>query len=532
MSLLDRLFPPKKPAATAARQDNAPATVTADGATVGARPLVNPAISGGYTPEKIANILENAERGDEYSIQEYFKLADRVVERELHSAGIINALALAVSGLHHKVEPPRGDTSRRARKIADDIQQYLEPGSALRLVAPAIISQGISHGLGAASVVWNTTATNWTPIGFLHKPSHFFTFSRQDASTPMLRNSLAGQAPLPLEPGLFLAFTPRRNSAIQLKNGLAWALCWTYVIKSITLANEAAFIEAFGHPVVVGKHGRGASPADVSMLNRAVSAIQGGGRAVYRDDLEIEFREIARTSTDIYEKLCRYLDEQVSKFVWGNTLSTDGQGSGTYALGKVHAENKYDTIRSYGHQWAACLQQQFVTAYVAWNYGPDAPVPRVVVDVEESEDLVSGSQIVKNLTDAGVQLDAGEIRERFGFRNPEPGAEVVGVRTALPAMQSRQAAGCPVHSPQSAQAGEPPRDELDDLADQMLADYQPLSDEIDRQLATAAQGATSAEELRSAVQAVIENLDTAELQRLFASARLKGRLTGDLGGDV
>lgn len=539
MSIFSR-FTAKKPAASVASQDNAPATVMANGASVGARPLVNPAWGGGYTPERIALILENAERGDEHSLAEFFKLADRVIEREMHTAGVVNGLVLAVAGLPHKAEPPRGDASKRARKLADEVQAFLEPGTALRLAAPGLISQGITHSIGPAAIVYETTAEAYTPVDFIQKPAHFYTFDRRDGRTPLLRSGTAGQPAEPLEPGMHLVFTPHRMSALQVKNSLAWTLCWAYVIKSVTLANQASFIEAFGHPVVVGKHGRNASPQDVGMLRQAVMALQSGMRAVFRDDLEIEFKEIARPNTDIYEKLCRYLDELISKVVWASTLTTDAGGSGTYALGKVHAEGKYDVIRAYAGQWAACLQSQLVAPYIAWKYGPDAPVPRIVVDVEEAEDLVAKSQIVKNLTDAGVQLDAAEIRESFGFRNPEEGAETVGSRPATPAVpegatapQSRQAAsGCPVHSLTAQAASEPARDALDDLADQMLADYAPLSLEIDRRLATAAQAATSAEDLRAAVQSVVESLDASALQELLAAARLKARLAGDLGGTV
>jgi phage gp29-like protein len=260
-------------------------------------------------------------------------------------------------------------------------------------------------------------------------------------------------------------------------------------------------------------------------------------RAVFRDDLSIEFKEIARSNTDMHEKLCRYLDEQVSKAILANTLSTDAGASGSYSLGKVQAESKYDTVRAYGHQWAACLQGQLVAVYVAWKYGPDAPVPRVVIEVEEAEDLLPASEIVKNLVEAGVLLDAAEIREKFGYRNPEEGAETVGgavgVVPGITAPQSRQAAsGCPVHSVAPQGAGTVPRDALDDLADQMLQEYEPLSAEIDRRLAVAAQSAGSLEDLRAAVQAVIKDFDISALQEMLASARLKARLTGDLGGEV
>lgn len=531
----------KKPAANLAEQDNMPATVTATGAVIGSRPHQNPAWAHGYTPESVARILEQAERGDEHAVAEFFALADKVIEREMHTAGVINGLVLAIAGLPHKAVPPKSaGAAKRAQKIADEVAEWMQPSGALRLAAPGLISQGITHGIGGAAVKWQTSATAWTIADFVQKPAHHFTFDRVDGCTPLLRNEVAGQPAKPLEPGLSFAFTPRRNAALQVKNGLAWILCWAYVIKSIVLADELVFVETFGQPLVKATYGRGASPDDISMLQRAVSNIRSTFRAVVRDDLDINFEEIARSNTDIYEKVCRYFDELISKVVWASTLTTDAGSNGTYALGKVHAEGKYDVVRSYAHQWAASLQV-LVNAYVVWNYGPDAPIPQVVVDVEEAEDLVAKSQVVKNLADAGVPLVASEIREAFGFREPQEGDELIGGAPAAPetapaagqepagaAQNARQGVGCPVHSANAVTA----RDAIDDLADQMLADWEVVSADIDAQLAAAAANTSDIAAMRSAVVAAVESLDVDALAVLLARSRTKTRLAGDTGANV
>lgn len=531
----------KKPAANLAEQDSMPATVTATGAVIGSRPHQNPAWAHGYTPDSVARILEQAERGDEHALAEYFALADKVIEREMHTAGVINGLVLAIAGLPHKAVPSKSaGAAKRAQKIADEVAEWMQPSGPLRLAAPGLISQGITHGIGAASVQWDTSGTVWKPADFTQKPAHHYTFDRTDGRTPLLRNAIAGQPAQPIEPGLGLIFTPRRNAALQVKNGLAWILCWAYVIKSIILADEMLFIQTFGHPLVYGQYKRNASPEDVGLLQRAVSAINSTFRAVFREDLEIKFQEVARSNTDIYEKVCRYFDELISKVVWASTLTTDAGSNGTYALGKVHAEGKYDVVRSYAHQWAASLQV-LVNAYVVWNYGPDAPIPQVVVDVEEAEDLVAKSQVVKNLADAGVPLVASEIREAFGFREPQEGDELIGGAPAAPetapaagqepagaAQNARQGAGCPVHSANAVAA----RDAIDDLADSMLADWQVVSADIDAQLAAAAANTSDIAAMRQAVVDAVEQLDVEALAVLLARSRTKTRLAGDTGANV
>jgi phage gp29-like protein len=164
----------------------------------------------------------------------------------------------------------------------------------------------------------------------------------------------------------------------------------------------------------------------------------------------------------------------------------------------------------------------------------------VVVDIEEAEDLVAGSQIVKNLTDAGVPLVASEIRERFGFREPQEGDEVVGGAPAPQeppqtppgaAKNARQAQGCPVHSSNAKEAGIP-RDAIDGLADAMLADWQQVSGDIDQVLEAAAQGATDLEDLRGRLVAAVNGYDDTQLRALLTKKRTATRLAGDVGADI
>jgi phage gp29-like protein len=348
-------------------------------------------------------------------------------------------------------------------------------------------------------------------------------------------------------------FTPHRSAALQIKNGLGWILCWAYQIKSAVLADELLFVQTFGHPLVTGKYPRGASPEDIGLLSRAVSALNSTFRGVFRDDLKVEFQEIARSNTDIYEKVSRYIDELIAKVIWANTLSSEVGKSGSQALGKVHAEAKYDVIRSYANQWAACLQE-FFDAYIDWNYGPNAPRVEIVVDVEGAEDFLTKSMVVKNLFDAGVPLVATEVREAFGYSEPQPGDELIGIGKSpmpdplapAPAPQPpakaptapaaapnalRADQGCPVHSAH-AQGAPVPRDAIDDLADAMLADWVSVSAGIDEVLTKAAANTGSLEEMRSAMMAAVQSMDTTDLDALLTKARTATRLAGDLGADL
>ena len=62
----------------------------------------------------------------------------------------------------------------------------------------------------------------------------------------------------------------------------------------------------------------------------------------FPDGTTIEFVNTEKTSsTDLYERLARYCDEQVSKAILGQTLTSDS-GGGSYAQSKTHNDVRHD----------------------------------------------------------------------------------------------------------------------------------------------------------------------------------------------
>lgn len=529
----------RRPSVQEAQTETAFATVTEQGGVVGQRPLQNPAIAAGYTPERVASILTNAETGEPNAIREAFQLFDRTYERDHHIQGVVNGLVTAIVGLEHRVKPKDGDNRRIARAIAEDVQKLFAIGGPVRMAEFGILTQGIMNSIGPGELIWETSPTRWDLRALVLKQTHWFSYDRKDGRTPMLLPEQQGQSLLELQRGKFVAFCPQRASALQIKNALGWSLCWIYVIKALLSGDKLDFVKTFGKPIVYGKYGREADPESIGLLKQAIAALNSNFRAVLREDLNVEFANIAQTGTDMHEKAQRLMDEYASKVIWANTLASDnGGGAGSYALGKVHAEGKYDVSRAYAHQLAATFQRDVVEPFVFINYGPNAPMPTLEIDVEEAEDLVAGSTIVANLVGAGVAIAADEVRERFGFRKPEPGEEVIGGPSAAPATPADPAAdaepgaaqnsrGCPVHSHQAYQ-----RDAIDDLADQMLVDYERVTPSIDAMLAEAVLNAGSVQAAVEALLDIARNGKVEDLQALFTANTTATRAAGKLGGEV
>lgn len=130
---------------------------------------------------------------------------------------------------------------------------------------------------------------------------------------------------------------------------------------------------------------------------------------------------------EIYEKLARYCDEQISKAVLGQTLSSDSGGS--YAQGKVHNEVRHDLTVGDAKALAVTVRRDIIRPLVEYNFGYDADVPFFTFDCQEAEDQKETVEIYKTLVcDMGLEIPKNHIYKKFNIPKPEDGEEVLNPR--------------------------------------------------------------------------------------------------------
>lgn len=111
----------------------------------------------------------------------------------------------------------------------------------------------------------------------------------------------------------------------------------------------------------------------------------------------IEFIESQKTtSVEIYEKLARYCDEQISKAILGQTLTSDS-GGGSYAQSKTHNEVRHDLTVADAKSLAVTIRRDIIRPLVEFNYGSEANIPFFGFDCHEVEDQKEVVEIYKTL---------------------------------------------------------------------------------------------------------------------------------------
>lgn len=474
------------------------------------------------TPAMIADVLRRASMGDAH---DFLLAADDIREKDLHYRAVMQTRTLAVVGLPMAIEP--AEESRFARRTADLVRDALSDIDLPGLVAH--LMDAVAKGYAVAEILWDTDGV-WRPIEIIPREAHWFVFDRDTGRLLRLVDGSAEGQEIP--PWRMIVHAPPLMAGIPLLGGVARSALWAWVFKSYALRDWARFCELFGQPIRVGKYHQGASPDDVAVLKQAAFSLGSDAAAVIPQEMALELVESGSksASADLYYKLIDYLDRQVSKAVLGQTMTTDDGSSLSQA--QVHNEVRMDLLRADARSIEATIMRDLIVPIVRLNLGEDAPLPRLMLEVNEPEDMAALADQVAKLAGAGVVIPQTWVRRKFGIPDPVDGEAVVGNSPEIPdssaAAQARVPASRALSHAQDTPGNAPVTDAVDAMTDRMevetKAAWAAIMDKIQRLV----DAAESLPALRDALLAAFGDLPTellAEVMAMgFAAAELAGRL--------
>lgn len=397
----------------------------------GVRSVVSSHPAQGLTPDRLASILRESENS---SPMRYLELAEEMEEKDLHYLGVLGTRKRAVAQLEITVKAGSDETADQ--KAADMVREWLERDE---LETDLIdILDAIGKGFSRTEIVWDMTATAWTPVRLEWRDPRWFTFDPIDGRTPLLVDGGASGNAYgePLPPFKYICHDHKAKSGLPIRGGLARAAAWGYLFKNYALKDWVAFAEIFGLPMRVGKYGAGETEENIRRLMQAVTDIGSDAAAVIPQSMMIEFITAggATGSVDLYEKLCDYLDKQVSKATLGQTATTDASpGAGLSGSGAEHGDVRDDIKRSDAKQLAATINRDLVTPYVRLNLGQDVKPPKLVIGQAEAWDPVVMMPAVKTFVGMGGRVGMSTIRDKLGLEDPAEDEELLIAETVAAA---------------------------------------------------------------------------------------------------
>jgi phage gp29-like protein len=292
--------------------------------------------------------------------------------------------------------------------------------------------------------------------------------------------------------------------------------------KAFALKDWVAFAELYGLPLRLGRYGPDATREDVEKLFQAVANIGTDAAAVLPESMRIEFQNAATGAAGdkLFENLARYLDEQVSKGVLGQTMTSDNGSSQAQAT--VHNEVRHDIAAADARGVTGTIMRDIVRAYVDLNFGVQDAYPHVGIPISEPEDVTGRIKAAEGVIAQGLRVPSRELRSALGFSEPEAGEEVVGGAPPVPPTAD-SGLGLNREAPESA----PPRDPLDEIAEEMLAEWVPVMSEVLDPIEAAIAQASSYDEALANL-AALGPIPSARL----IDALVKGTFLARVQGDV
>lgn len=318
--------------------------------------------------------------------------------------------------------------------------------------------------------------------------------------------------------------------------GLGARLFWPVFFKRQGIGFWLSALEKFGQPTALGKYPAGASADDQAKLLDALQAIASEAGVIVPEGMAVQLLEANRVGTfDSYEGLARYMDEDISKVILGQTLTTSAGASGSRALGQVHNEVRLELTKGDADLLSDTLNGSLLRWIVDLNMPGYAATglayPSLWWDVSEPEDLAARADRDTKVKQLGYRPTDDYVRETYGegWERDAPAPPPPPSRPADPVAALFAEAGQRGRRRGRMPPADDPRDAADDLADQLDT----IAADAQDALIAAVRGAIFAEEVTSLDQArdrlvqLFPSMPVAGLAELlgqaFAVATLAGR---------
>lgn len=114
---------------------------------------------------------------------------------------------------------------------------------------------------------------------------------------------------------------------------------WPVTFKRGGLKFWITFTEKYGNPFMIGKLPRGSAQTDIDNLLTSLENMVQDAVAVIPDDSSIDIKEAQRSSSvEVFRELMNFQNNEISKAILTQTLTTEVQDTGTYAASKTMSD--------------------------------------------------------------------------------------------------------------------------------------------------------------------------------------------------
>ena len=358
----------------------------------------------------------------------------------------VSEVKLSVLKREMQVLPANEDDSHAA-EIAAFIEAQLKSITNWRNALDAMLDAPF-YGYSVTEQMFDVSSGQVSLIGLRDCPQELFSFAPigfPQVGQLRLSTYIGGQGVLVPEQK-FVTFSSRPRAGNRKGRGLLREVFWPSWFKRNVQRFWLKYAEK-GPGMAVTKYREGAEASEQAQALAAAEMIADSVAAAVSENFSIELDLLTKArSMDpaTYENLYSILESKIYRRIVGSTLTSHGSdgGKGTQALGNVHAATKEERSVEHALNLEAVINEQIVRQLVWWNFGPDAPMPRVSLDVSNEEDLGERITVDDTAQQMGLPIAVSYMRDRYGIPAPKAGEELLA-RPQAPAPPIATPAGPP-----------------------------------------------------------------------------------------
>ncbi len=348
------------------------------------------------------------------------------VEGDAHVYSVLQKRKMAVIARQWTVEA--ASSSRADKKAADLVREQLNNMGASALVGQNAqipvagnfdlvclnLLDAILKGYAVGEVMWNYDGSEIVATEVRARNQFRFNFDEEYClRMRLLDNYIPG---MQLPGRKFIAHTFGGKDGNPLGFGLGSRLYWPAFFKRNGLVFWSTFLDKFGSPTPVGSYPAGADPKTQADLLAALTAVAQDTGIAIPDNTKIAFLEASRAGTVTHEMFCKYMDDQISECVLGETMTTSARGgAGLNAGGQAQVQNevRMELVKADADLLSSTLNATLIPWISLYNM-PNANPPKVWRLVEEAKDLGAQATRDKSIFDMGFRPTLNYIQDNYG----------------------------------------------------------------------------------------------------------------------
>jgi phage gp29-like protein len=340
-------------------------------------------------------------------------------EKDEDIAEALEMLKLSVMGREREIAP--ADDSQQALDVANFVKEQLDGISDFQRVLDSILDAA-GYGVSISEMMFDVSAGQVALADIKDCPQEMFTFGEpylpQVGPLHYLGNLYTVGVGIPVPEEKFIIFSYRPRARNRRGRPLLRGVFWPSWFKRQAQRFWLRFAEK-GPGTAAVMYPQSATDDEKQKALEAAENIIEKIAVAFPENFKLveKLLESARSQDpSVYEHLVDSCKMSIARRILGQTLTSHGNegGTGSQALGEVHQDIFDLKSIELAVMLESVINNQLVKPLVLWNFGPQAPMPKLTIAKKKEKDLASRVKIEDTLQTMGLDIPESYVRKTYG----------------------------------------------------------------------------------------------------------------------